>query len=273
LIRNAALPYFEDTPYPLAMDWRRYWDIIVYRTYAELKSEAQLSYMGYVWWVLEPLLNTVLFFVIMAAILGQSSKDIFSFLLVGSIIWQWLNASLLGAANSIVDAGGMLKQIYLPKAVLPLISIFTCTWKFMFIFLLLLICVWASGHPPTAAYACLPLLLLLEFLVIVAFTLPLAAIMPYFPDARVAVDALLRSMLLISGIFFPASQLPPAYRVYFHLNPMADLIEAFRTVLLDGGWPRWYLMEYVALLSLGGLAGAVWLYTWVDRSIVKAIHR
>jgi lipopolysaccharide transport system permease protein len=167
----------------------------------------------------------------------------------------------------------MLKQIYLPKAVLPLIAIFTGTWKFMFIFLLLLISVWVSGHHPTAAYACLPLLLLLEFVVIVAFTLPLAAIMPYFPDARVTVEAILRSGLLLSGVFFPVSQLPPHYRVYFHLNPMADLIEAFRTVLLDGGWPSWYLMAYVALISLGGLAVAAWLYTWLDRSIVKAIHR
>jgi len=255
------------------MDWHRYWDIIVYRTYAELKSEAQLSYMGYVWWILEPLLNTVLFFVIMAAIVDQSRKGIFSFLLVGSIIWQWLNASLLIASNSIVDAGGMLKQIYLPKAVLPLISIFSSTWKFLFIFVLLLVSVWVAGHPPTKAYACLPLLLLLEFAVIVSFTLPLAAIMPYFPDARITVDAFLRSGLLLSGVFFPASSLPAAYRVYFHLNPMADLIEAFRTVLLDGGWPRWHLLGYVALLCLCSLAVTAWLYRRVDRSIVKAIHR
>jgi lipopolysaccharide transport system permease protein len=255
------------------MDWRRYWDIIVYRTYAELKSEAQLSYMGYVWWVLEPLLNTVLFFILMAAILEHSTKGIISFLLVGSIIWQWLNASLLNAANSIVDAGGMLKQIYLPKAVLPLISIFTSTWKFMFIFLLLILFVLASGNPLTVAYTCLPLLLFLEFAVIVAFTLPLAIIMPYFPDARITVDAILRSALLVSGIFFPMSQLPPAYLPYFHLNPMADLIEAFRTVLLDGQWPHWYLLSYVATISIAGLLVTVWLYLRLDRSIVKAIHR
>ena len=41
------------------MQWERYRDIIWYRAYAELKAEAQLNYMGYVWWLLEPLLNTV----------------------------------------------------------------------------------------------------------------------------------------------------------------------------------------------------------------------
>src|SRR5208282_6725907 len=99
--------------------------------------------------------------------------------------------------------------------------------------------VWISGHPPSLAYAALPLLLLLEFMTIVAFTLPLAFIMPYFPDARVTVDAILRSVMLISGIFFPVDRLPEVYRLYFHLNPLADLIEAYRAVLINGQWPRW----------------------------------
>ena len=188
------------------MGWQRYWDIIVYRTYAELKAEAQLSYMGYVWWVLEPLLNTILFFVLMAVILEQSTVGAIGFLVVGAVVWQWFNASMMGAANSVIDAGAMLRQIYLPKFVLPLIAILSSTWKFLFLFLLLILFMWVSGHPPTLAYFALPLLLLLEFMAIVAFTLPLAFIMPYFPDARITVDAFLRTVMLVSGIFFPVSQ-------------------------------------------------------------------
>jgi lipopolysaccharide transport system permease protein len=255
------------------MGWQRYWDIIVYRTYAELKAEAQLSYMGYVWWVLEPLLNTILFFVLMAVILEQSTVGAISFLVVGAVTWQWFNASMMSAANSVVDAGDMLKQIYLPKVVLPLILILSSTWKFLFLFVLLLIFNWTTGHPPSIAYLALPLVLLLEFLAIAAFTLPLALIMPYFPDARVTVDALLRSAMLVSGIFFSVSSLPHVYQVYFHLNPLADLIEAYRAILINGTWPRWDLMAYVAALSFIGLAATVVLYKKVDRSMVKAIHR
>jgi len=257
----------------LTMGWQRYLDIIIYRTYAELKAEAQLSYMGYLWWILEPLLNTVLFYLILAALFDQQLKGAFPFLLVGAITWQWLNASLLTAANTVVEAGSMLKQIYLPKVVLPLISILTSTWKFLFIFSLLLICVWTAGYPPTITYLALPLLVLLELAVILAFTLPLAFTMPYFPDARIAIDAFLRSVMLISGIFFPASELPPNYRLYFHLNPMADLIEAFRAVLIDGQWPNWTLFAYVSLLSAAGLLLTVWLHLRLDRALVKAIHR
>jgi len=255
------------------MGWLRYWDIIVYRTYAELKAEAQLSYMGYVWWILEPLLNTILFYVLLAAILEQSTVGAISFLVVGAVTWQWFNASMMSGANSVVEASGMLRQIYLPKMVLPLISIFTSSWKFLFLFVLLLAFVWATGHPPALAYVALPLLFLLEFMVIVAFTLPLALIMPYFPDARVAIDAVLRSVMLVSGIFFSVSSVPAAYQLYFHLNPLADLIEAYRAVLIDGTWPRWDLMAYVAGLCAIGWIFTIWFHNRVDRSMVKAIHR
>jgi hypothetical protein len=56
---------------PSTVEWRRYWNIIVYRTYAELKAEAQLNHMGYIWWLLEPLLNTVLFYLILVAVMEQ----------------------------------------------------------------------------------------------------------------------------------------------------------------------------------------------------------
>jgi lipopolysaccharide transport system permease protein len=255
------------------MEWRRYWHIVVYRAYAELKSEAQLNYMGYVWWLLEPLLNTILFYVIMAVVLEQMTVDKISFLLVGAIVWQWLNASLLNAANSIFDAGGMLKQIYLPKIVLPLISILTSAWKFAFIFLLLLAWVWVDGHYPGISYLALPLLLVLELAVILALTLPIAALMPYFPDARIAIDALLRSIMLISGIFFTVDRIPHQYQTYFYLNPMAVLIEAFRDILLYRRWPHWDRLGYVALFCAVAFAFTTWLYARVDRSLVKAIHR
>lgn len=255
------------------MEWKRYWDIILYRTYAELKAEAQLSYMGYLWWILEPLLNTLLFWVLLVAVLEQSTVGAVTFIVIGAITWQWFNASVNGASNSVVDAGGMLRQIYLPKVVLPLISILANAWKFLFLFGLMLISLWATGHSPGLAYLALPLVLALEFLIILACTLPLAFIMPYVPDARVTVDALLRSLMLVSGIFFTVDKLPREFQVYFHLNPMADLIEAFRDILLDDRWPRWDLMLYVTVISIVGLAISAVIHQRTDRSIVKAIHR
>jgi lipopolysaccharide transport system permease protein len=255
------------------VEWRRYRDIIIYRTRAELKAEAQLNHMGYVWWLLEPLLNTVLFYVLLVVVVERSTANSISFVLVAAIIWQWFNGTVMGTAGSIFDAGGILKQVYVPKVVLPLISIFTSLWKFLFIFLILLVWLWCTGSFPSPAYLTLPVLLLLEFGMILALSLPLAAVIPYFPDARVAIDALLRSLMLISGIFFQVKDLPAAYRSYFYLNPMAILIENFRRVLIYGQWPEWGLLGYVALFCVASLAFTGWFYARIDKSVVKAINR
>jgi lipopolysaccharide transport system permease protein len=255
------------------MQWERYRDIVFYRAYAELKAEAQLNYMGYVWWLLEPLLNTVLFYVLLAFVLEQQTAGSVSFILVGVIVWQWTSASILSSAGSIYDAGGMLKHVYLPKVVLPLIVLLTTTWKFLFVFLLLVGWVWATGHAPTIAYAAIPLLLVLQLLVNGGASLAVAAVMPYFPDARIAVDALLRSLMLVSGIFFPIEKLPAAYHFYFYLNPMAILIQSYRYVLLDGRWPSWPLLGALATEAGVVLFLVLAFYRRIDRSVVKTINR
>jgi lipopolysaccharide transport system permease protein len=255
------------------MQWERYRDIIIYRAYAELKAEAQLNYMGYVWWLLEPLLNTVLFYVLLVFVLEQQAADSISFILVGAIIWQWTSACILSSSGSIFEAGTMLKHIYLPKIVLPLIVLLTTTWKFLFVFLLLLAWVWMVGHPPTAAYAALPLLLVLQAMVNVVASLAVAAVMPYFPDARITVDALLRSLMLVSGIFFPIEKLPAAYHFYFYLNPLAILIQSYRDVLLGGHAPSWPLLGALGVACVVGLLAVLAFYRRIDLSVVKAIHR
>jgi lipopolysaccharide transport system permease protein len=254
------------------MHWDRYRDIIFYRAYAELKAEAELHYMGYVWWLLEPLLNTVLFYILVVAVLDQNTPGTISFVLVGSVTWQWLSSSILASSGSIFEAGGMLRHIYLPKVVLPLIVLITTSWKFIFVFAFLLVWVWATGHAPALSYLALPVILALQLGLILAVSLPMAALMPYFPDARITVDAILRSLMLVSGIFFSVEKVPSAYHFYFHLNPMACLIEAYRTILLDRHWPRWDLMAYVGAFSIVMLAATYCFYRRIDRSVVKAIH-
>jgi lipopolysaccharide transport system permease protein len=255
------------------MQWERYRDIVFYRAYAELKAEAQLNYMGYVWWLLEPLLNTGLFMVLMVYVLEQQTTDALSFVLVGAIIWQWSYACILSSSGSIFEAGGMLKHIYLPKIILPLIVLLSTTWKFLFVFALLLLFLLAAGHPPNIAYVALPVLLLLQLLVNVVASLAVAAVMPYFPDARITVDAVLRSLMLVSGIFFGIDKLPRAYHAYFYLNPMAILIEAYRAVLLSGHWPSWPRLGALAAVCAVILVFVLALYRRIDLSVVKAINR
>lgn len=255
------------------MNWKRYWDIILYRAYAEVKSEAQVNYMGYVWWALEPLLNTLLFYIILVLVMQKSTVGALSFLLVGTITWQWFSASVVASANTIFDAGTMLKFIYLPKVLLPLISILAGIWRFAFLFVLLLAWCVLTGRTPGLPYLALPLLLALQLLLILGVSLPIAALIPYFPDARYAVEVLLRSLMLISAIFFSVDQVPAQYHFWLFLNPIAVLIESYRDILLKGVWPDFLHLSYVGLFGTAAILVSLAVYRRIDLSVVKSIHR
>ena len=79
----------------------RYRDIIVYRTIAGVKAESRQNYLGYLWYVLEPLLTTVIFYLAFAKLMGRGGKEYVMFLLIGLISWQWFESSCLQAAGSI----------------------------------------------------------------------------------------------------------------------------------------------------------------------------
>lgn len=255
------------------MNWKRYWDIVLYRAYAELKAEAQINYMGYVWWVLEPLLNTVLFYIILILVMQQSNVGAVSFLLSGTVIWQWFSASVMSSSRSIFDAGSMLKLVYLPKILLPLISILAGLWRFAFLFSLLVVWCVCTGHLPTIHYLALPVLFAAQLLVIVGFSLPIAALIPYFPDARFAVDAILRSLMLVSAIFFSIDQIPAKFHIWVYMNPMAVLVESYREVLLEAEWPHFPRLVLAASIGALMIVLSLSIYRRIDRSVVKSIHR
>lgn len=39
----------------------RYSELIIYKTYADLKAETERTYLGFLWWIFEPLLYMSVF--------------------------------------------------------------------------------------------------------------------------------------------------------------------------------------------------------------------
>ena len=55
--------------------FRRYSELIAYKTYAELKAEASSYYLGVLWWVLEPALYLFAFYSVFRWGIRQGDKE------------------------------------------------------------------------------------------------------------------------------------------------------------------------------------------------------
>ncbi|MDE0349059.1 MAG: ABC transporter permease [Gammaproteobacteria bacterium] len=93
-----------------------------------------------------------------------------------------------------------------------------------------------------------------QLLLTLAFGATVAFVCCWIRDLTFVIRSGLLLMMFCSGIFFAVERMPPAYQEVFRLNPMALLIEDYRTVLLDGVVP-----EFLPCLRIG-LFSLVWLY-------------
>jgi lipopolysaccharide transport system permease protein len=235
---------------------KHYLQLVTYKAYADLRSEAAKTSMGFLWWVLDPLLFMVIFYVVFGLIMKHGTENFLSFLLIGLVAWRWFQNTVSHGANSILGGRGLMHQVYVPKIVFPLVIILTDLVKFSFVFSILLLYLLLAGFGVGHAYLALPVVLLVQFTLIVGLTLLVSALVPFLPDLKFLNDHLLHVLFYMSGIFFAGSSIAERYQPYFYLNPMANLIEAYRDILMHNAWPNWS-----ALVVIAGLGIALTLFS------------
>ncbi len=251
----------------------RHIELIFHQAYARLRSETTKTYIGFLWWIIDPILFMAIFYLVFGLLLQQGTEDFVTFLLVGLVSWRWFQNSISNGAASILNGQQLMRQVYLPKSLFPMINLLTDTFKFFVVLLLLLLYLWLSGHPIGISYLALPVLLGVQLLLITALTCLVAALVPILPDLRYLVAHILMLLMFASGIFYPAERIPEGFRDYFYLNPMARLIEGFRAILMHDLWPDWAALAITALFSAALLVLAWIIMTRYDYEYPKMIAR
>jgi len=230
-----------------------YLELILYKTYADLKAETERTYLGFLWWIFEPILFMSVFYFVFGVLQKQPVPNFVAFLLVGLVTWEWFKACVSHGSSVIYGQYGLMQHIHLPKILFPIILILTDSFKFLFVFSLLLIYLWTAGFSINIAYLSLPAVLFTELLFTMAITFLVSAIVPFVPDLRFVIDNLLTAVFMISGVFSSAAQMTEGVQFYFYLNPMANLIEDYRKILLHGEFPDWSGLMIINAVALIGV--------------------
>lgn len=226
-----------------------YKEILLYGVYSDLRTEVARRFLGFLWWIIDPVLYMAAFYVVFALALRQGGPEYVPFLLVGMIAWKWFDSSIRQSSVAIVNNAGLIQQIFVPKTLLALIQILSNAVKFAMVLGLLILFLLAIGKRPSLHWLGLIPTILVQFYLICAVGLLLAGLVPLAQDIKQVMDNLLMVMMFLSGIFFTAERMPESLRFAFELNPMVVLIAAFRDVLLNNQWPNPLHLLYVAVLA------------------------
>jgi lipopolysaccharide transport system permease protein len=90
-----------------------------------------------------------------------------------------------------------------------------------------------------------------QFLLIIAVSLCVSAVTPFLPDFRYLVSTGMMALMFGSGIFYSYKQvLLEKHQQLFLMNPLANLINNYRRVLMENTAPDWAALVTISVVSL-----------------------
>ena len=239
-----------------------------------LKADAQRYFFGYLWWILEPLLWVGVFYLVFEVLLGTGRADFLVFLAVGKLTFIWFSKSVSQSASSLLGSRGLIGKMDAPKWLFPLAICHEGLCKQVAVFALLMVLLLSKGYAPSAAWLWLVPLAITQYLLIVGCGMLGALLVCVRRDFQLLVQLGMVFLLFMSGIFWDIDSIgnPVLRENLLLVNPMASMIDLYRTVLMEGSAPLLTQWLIVLLESLVILAVMMWTYRalhyWIARRVV-----
>ena len=240
----------DNPPMPLS----QYWRLVDVMARMSLRADATRFVLGYIWWVLEPILYVIVLYVVFGIMLETRQPDFLVFLAVGKLIFLWFSKSVTAAGNSIVSGKGLVGKVNVPKSIFPLAVVQEGLYKQVTVFLLLFIFVLVNGYTVNWLWLYLVPIILVNYLMIVACAFVAAVAVCVVRDVMPMISLGMIFLLFTSGLFWDVRSLsdPAMSALVLNLNPMAFILDAYRQVMLYETAPN-----MVHLLTLGAGFGAL----------------
>src|SRR5262245_42082987 len=207
--------------------------------------------LGIFWSLLNPLtMMFVLTFVLTKSLSNSQTPNYPIFLLAGLIPFNLMSLSWSIGTNSIVDNAALLKRASFPKEIIPIASVLSNCLHLLIQIALLLTLVIIFGNGPNRYWLWLPYVWGFEIVFVCGLVLLCSALNVYIRDMRYLVEATCTVLFWAVPIFYSFSMIPVAYQSVYQFNPMAAIVLAMRSILLESRPPASSLVIKLALSSI-----------------------
>ncbi|HUK13514.1 MAG TPA: ABC transporter permease [Thermoanaerobaculaceae bacterium] len=241
-------------------------ELLGFLVWRDVKVRYKQTLLGVGWVVLQPLVATVVFSLLLGRVAKLPSAG-FSypvFVLAGLLPWQLFSSGITRGGPSLVTAASVITRVYFPRLLIPVAAVLSGVVDLL-VAAIVLGCVMAWYHVvPGPQIWALPLALGYAIFAAAAVATWLSALNVYYRDVQQALPFLAQVLLFVSPVAYSADVVPVGtFRLVYTLNPVTGVVQFFRWCILgiDPGWPMVLRSAAVcAVLFVSGVA----LFHWVE---------
>lgn len=246
-------------------------DLLIYLVTSGLKAQHRNSFLGYFWWLLDPLLRVLVYYFLVVIVFGRGGENYGAFLVIGMIAWRWIASTVTSSSKSITGQAGIISQVYLPKMIFPLGASMTQLINFSFGLIVVAIFLAFFRIVPGIEILWMPFIMLITQLFLIAISLVLAYISVFIRDIENVLTHFMRVWFYSSPVIWEGGRLPPEYGWILDINPAAAIITSYRNILMYNSNPEFFKLFIIGIASIIIIAISMYHYSRNEHKIIKVL--
>jgi lipopolysaccharide transport system permease protein len=256
----------------------RYRDLILLFVRRDFVSYYKQTILGPLWFIIQPLLTTMVFTVIFGQVaqLPTEGRPQFLFYLSGTVIWNYFAECFKKTSDTFIANRNIFDKVYFPRLVMPISVLISnlITFAIQFVLFLGFVIYFISrgADVQITKYALLlPLLILLMAGLGLGFGIIVSSLTTKYRDLRFLVSFGVQLWMYATPVIYPASSIPQNWRWVAYINPITPIVETFRHAFIGGGSFSWAMLGYSFLAMIVVLFIGILLFNRVEQTFMDTV--
>jgi lipopolysaccharide transport system permease protein len=249
-----------------------YRELLYFLIWRDVKVRYKQTALGVAWAIIQPLFTMLVFTLFFGRLAGIPSDNIPYplFAYAGLLPWTFFANAITNSGNSLVGSANLITKVYFPRMIIPAAAIGAGMVDLGISFIVLIPLMIYYGVTVTWGILMFPVVVLLTTLLALGVGMWLSALNVKYRDVRFALPFIIQLWMFISPVIYPASFLPPRWRLLFALNPMTGIIEGYRSSLF--GHPfNWKALTVATLITLAVLVYSSFAFRRMEKSFADIV--
>jgi ABC-type polysaccharide/polyol phosphate export permease len=163
--------------------------------------------------------------------------------------WFGFQEGISRASTSIIEKGEIIKKVYIPIEVLPVVSVLSSYFNHI-IGALIFLSVITFLYNPSVLWLLLIPLIGLQILFSFGLGFLLSALSVYMRDIPQIINILLQGVFFLTPVIYPIEMIPEKIRFLFYLNPLTYFIKTYQDIIIYRVFPNYFNIIIVFVVSV-----------------------
>jgi ABC-type polysaccharide/polyol phosphate export permease len=226
---------------PLRKYWRSLWSrrtFISEYSRSELREQHFDSIFGQLWLILNPLMLSAVYFLLIVIIGGSGGAIRYGHLTASLFLFYLVSNSLTGGVKSVTAGQRLILNTAFPRIMLPISATVIAFFKFVPTLLVFMVIRTLLGLPFGWEMLWSIPIIVIALIFSLGVAILISTINVYFRDIASFLPYLTRTFLYLSPILYEASALKPQLRTFEHFNPLFSILESWSLSIVHAQTPN-----------------------------------